>query len=348
MAREHSTRTRPGRARRLGAVLGAVLAAAPVAAVPRAALAAAPQDTRFGVIASTQGREPDNAASFVRLYERQRARYAAPIGIRLFSAGRLPLPGDATMAGTLLTWAANRHPEELITVSHKTRDDARLRQLLDWTHAHRLRVSIIYFHEVQENWSRGRDPRAEPATYRAVYRAYRSVIAAHPARPRVTLEKNMMWFWQHYRAATLGGDWRLFVEARDPADVLSWDTYAFPGMPTAGGRYSTPDEFFRYARDAWREFHLPWGVGEIGSAVQDGTGSERAWDRDGALFAAWVRRITQTAQRPATIDASYAGMPPALFMKWWSAKDAADNDLSLEQVPAAVAAYRPLVRSRPL
>lgn len=348
MAREHSTRTRTGRARRLGALLGAVLAAAPVAAVPRAALAAAPQDTRFGVIASTQGSEPDNAASFVRMYERQRARYAAPIGIRLFSAGLLPLPGDGSLAGNLLPWAARRHPEELITVSHKTRDDARLRTFLDWVRAHRLRVSVIYYHEAQSGWFAEGDRRAKPDVYRATYRAYRAVIAAHPARSRVTLEKNMMWFWQHYRAAAAGGDWRRFVEAHDPADLLSWDTYAFPGMPTAQGRYATPDEFYRYARDAWREFRLPWAVGELGTAVQDGVGAERDWDRDGALFTRWVRRITAAAADPASIGPSYAAMPPAVFVKWWGAHDAADNDLSVDQVHAAMRAYRMRVRAASL
>jgi hypothetical protein len=337
----------------------AVVAWAAGAVVPGAAArsidaSAAVVDTRYGVIASTQGSTPDTAEAFIREYEQRRARYGAPIGIRLFSARQLPLAGDGTVAGRLLTWAARRHPEELVTVSHKVRDDARLRRLLDWVHSRRLRVSVIYFHEVQDNWFGRRpgqgDPAARPQVYRAVYRAYRAVISAHPARARVSLEKNLMWFWQHYRAATMGGDWHRYVEARDPADVLSWDAYVFPGMPTSQGRYATPDEFFRYARDAWLQYRIPWGVGEIGTAVQDGrgVGVERDWDPIGVRFTAWVDRITAAAANPASIDRSYATLPPARFMKWWDGLDASNVDLGLQQVPAAATRYGRLVRASSL
>lgn len=153
-----------------------------------------------------------------------------------------------------------------------------------------------------------------------------------------------MWFWQHYRARAEGGDWRAYVERNDPADLLSWDTYVFPGMPTKQGRYAAPDEFFRYARDAWKEFRLPWAVGEIGTTVQDGVGAERAWDPEGAKFARWVTDITAAASSPASIGDSYTGVPPARFVKWWAAPDRNGNDQSLEQVPAAVAAYRDRIR----
>lgn len=307
--------------------------------------------TRYGVIASTQGSPPDTADTFIRLYDRQRARYGTRIGIRLFSTGDLPLPGDGTRSGKLLTWAASQHPDELITVSHKNRDEERLRRFLDWVQQHRLRASIIYFHEPQNDWfdpNGPHDRRAEPSTYRAAYHAYRAVITGHAAAGRVTLEKNLAWHWQHYRAARIGGDWRKYVQAGDPADLVSWDPYVFPGMPTTQGRYATPDEFFRYARDIWRQHGLPWAVGEIGTAVQDGVGSERDWDPDGTLFAAWVARITAAAADPTTINPTYAGVPPATFVKWWAGPDANDTDLSLDQVPAAVTTYRRLVRAAPL
>ncbi|MBO3739192.1 hypothetical protein [Actinoplanes flavus] len=209
--------------------------------------ASAASATRFGVIASTQGPPKDDADTFRRLYEKQRALYGdGPIGIRLFAADRLPLAGDGSMVGTLLAWATASHPDEPITISHKTRDDDRLRALLDWAHEHHTQLSVIYFHEVQNDWGRRRDPRAEPAAYLDVYRAYRRIIGAHPARSQVTLEKNLMWYWQHYNVKKLGGDWRLFVERNDdPADLVSWDTYVFPGMPPTlphsnQGRYATP------------------------------------------------------------------------------------------------------------
>lgn len=319
-------------------------------AVPTAPVRAAETPTRFGVIASTQGeREPDNWRNWIRLYEIQRARYGAPIGIRLFSAGRLPLPGENTMAGRVLEWAAREHPEELITVSHRVRDDGRLGSFLDFVERKRLRVSVIYFHEAQAAWFRERDPAAEPSAYAKAYDAYREVIDGHPARPRVTLEKNLMWYWQHFNTGRHpGSDWRYYVHADDPADVLSWDTYTFPGVPPRFEYYSTPDEFFRYARDAWKRYGLAWGVGEIGSTVQDGVGAQRSWDPGGARFVAWVRAITAAAADPASIGPSYAGMPPARFVKWWCARDAADVELGLEQVPGAVTVYRPLVRSHPL
>jgi len=319
--------------------LGVLALSAPVPA------SAAGTRTRFAVIATTQGREPDTTENFVRLYEQRRAQFGAPIGIRVFAGGRLPLPEPDSVNGRILLWAARQHPEESITVSHKIRDDARLRTFLDWVLAQRLRVSVIYFHEVQDDWFADADeqiPGAEPETYKATYRAYRAVINDHPAASRVTLEKNLTWYWQHYRAATEGGDWHRYVEAGDPADVLSWDTYVFPGVPKRVHHYSTPDDFFRYARDAWRQYRIAWGVGEIGTAVQDGEGPgvDRAWDPTGTIFADWVRRITDAAGNPARIASSYAGMPPARFMKWWQGPDGNDVDLSLDQNAAATAVYR--------
>jgi hypothetical protein len=320
---------------------GVTLAALLVTSASASATFAAPPPgpTRFGVIASTQGSVPDRFADYVRLYDRQRLRYGAPIGIRVFGS-ELPLPTDNNLPGRVLAWAVASHPEEMITVSHRVPDGVRLRRLLDWVRAGTVRMSIIYRHEPQP---------FDPDAYRATYRAYRAVIAAHPARPRVTLEKCLGWYWQRYRV-TPRTDWHAYVEAGDPADVLSWDVYAFPGMPTRQGSYGAPDDFYRYARDAWREFGLPWAVGEIGSVVQDGTGTgtERAWDRDGSRFTAWVRQMTAAASDPSLAGPSYAGMPPARFVKWWGALDSADRDLSLEQVPGAAAAYRQLVRAHHL
>jgi hypothetical protein len=218
-------------------------------------------------------------------------------------------------------------------------------------------MSLIYFHEVQDDWFAARDPGAGPDVYRDVYRAYGRIIKAHPARPLVTLEKNLMWYWQHYngRFGPNRGDWRVYVEPDDPADLVSWDTYAFPGMPMDRGRYATPDEFFRYAKEVWNERGLPWAVGEIGTTVQDGRtflgakpgGPTRFanWDRDGAKFVRWVSEITAAASNPASISDHYVGVPPARFVKWWAATDAAGNDLSLEQNPAAVAVYRERMRN---
>ncbi|GAA4974788.1 hypothetical protein [Actinoplanes utahensis] len=290
--------------------------------------------TRFGVIASTQGPPSDDADTFRRLYAEQRELYGGgPIGIRLFAGGRLPLPGERNMVGTLLTWAAERHPEETITISHKTRDDGRLRALLDWAGEHRVRLSVIYFHEVQDDWGRRRDPRAAPDVYLGTYRAYRRIVDAHPARTRTSLEKNLMWYWQHYHAGKRGADWSEFVERDDPADVVSWDTYVFPGMPPDQGRYATPDEFFRYPHAVWRTTGRPWAVGEIGTTVRG----------DAARFVGWVRTITAAAADPGRISPDYAGMPPARFMKWWAGPDAAGNEQGLQQVPAAVDVYRRLV-----
>jgi hypothetical protein len=333
------------RSRRLAALLSAIS----LVVLPAPARAAG-ADTRFGVITATLS-DPggDNAANFIRLYELQRARYRSPIGIRLFSQGRLPLPGKSPMEAKLMDWAIREHPEELITVSHKISDLDRLDEFLDLVQRRRLRVSIIYFHEAQADYFKDRNPAAEPATYRRVYREYRARIDRHPARSRVTLEKNLMWYWQHARTRQFRDSvWRNYVQPDDPADLLSWDTYTFPGVDNRQRRYSTPDEFFRYARDAWRRYGLAWGVGEIGTTVQDGAGAERDWDRDGARFAAWVREITAAAANPASIGPSYAGMPPAEFVKWWCAMDRNGIEYCLDQTPAAEAVYQPLVRAHPL
>jgi hypothetical protein len=328
----------------VSAGLNVALLAVPASAAPV-------DDTRFEVITSTQGSVPDTLEEHVRLYDAHRQRYGAPIGIRIFAGnnGQLPLPTDHNRSGRLLAWAAREHPDERITVSHKVRDDARLRQLLDWVKSTGVRLSVIYRHEAQPDWFDLGQQGARPDVFRATYRAYRSIITAHPAGAQVTLEKNLMWFWQYYQVKNKPqSDWRNYVEVNDPADLLSWDTYAFPGMPTKQGHYGTPDDFFRYARDAWREYRLSWGVGEIGSIVQDGTGvgkcTETDWDRAGNRFTAWVQQMTAAARNPAGINSTYVGMPPARFVKWWGALDADDCDLSLEQVPAAVAAYRTLVQ----
>jgi hypothetical protein len=329
----------------LAAILAGLTAATSLAVPARP-----PASTRFGVIASTQGSPPDTLAEHVRLYDAHRARYGGgPIGIRIFGVGDIPLPTDRDRAGLLLAWAADKHPDELITISHKNRDEARLRTLLDWVRARKLRVSIIYRHEAQGDWFVRGHEGGKPDAYRAAYRSYRAVIDAHPARDRVTLEKNLLWWFQRH-LATPQSDWRRFVERDDPADLVSWDVYAFPGMPTKQGHYGTPDDFFKYARDIWTELGVPWAVGEIGTIVQDGTGTgtERAWDPDGARFTTWVRQMTGAARNPASIGPSYTGMPPARFVKWWGALDAKDRDLSLEQVPAAVTYYRDLVRAAPV
>jgi hypothetical protein len=83
--------------------------------------------------------------------------------------------------------------------------------------------------------------------------------------------------------------------------------------------------------------------------VQDGsTGSELDWDPDGTIFTDWVRRITAAAADPQSIGTTYAGMPPARYMKWWAAPDRNGADQSLDQIPAAVAVYRTRVRAAPL
>ncbi|MBO3739191.1 hypothetical protein [Actinoplanes flavus] len=80
----------------------------------------------------------------------------------------------------------------------------------------------------------------------------------------------------------------------------------------------------------------------------DGVGAEARWDRGGTRFAEWVGTITAAAAHPATIGPEYAGLPPALFMKWWAGPDARGSEQGLDQVPAAVAAYRRLVKASPL
>jgi hypothetical protein len=70
-----------------------------------------------------------------------------------------------------------------------------------------------------------------------------------------------------------------------------------------------------------------------------------SWDRDGRKFTRWVRDIIAAADNPASIGSDYVGVPPARFMKWWAAPDEDGIDLSLEQVPAAAAAYRDRMRT---
>src|SRR5690348_13851038 len=168
---------------RVAFVVAVVLTLGAQPAVAQPVPAAVPVPTRYGLITSTQGSPPDTAAEFIAQYQARRARYGAPIGIRLFSGGVLPLPGDGTMPGTVLEWAAKSHPDELITVSHKVRDDSRLARFLDWIQAHRLRASVIFVHEVQRDWFGAGDrpvAGARPDRYRATYRAYRAIIDAHP------------------------------------------------------------------------------------------------------------------------------------------------------------------------
>lgn len=331
------------------ATIGAALIPVLTPAVP--AGADGPSDgTSFGVITSTQGPEvADTFADYTTLYENNRARYGGRIGIRVFSSGRLPLPGDGSKEGRILAWAAAEHRDEPITVSHKVRDEARLIKLLDWARARGIRLSVIYFHEVQNDWFR-EDRRirgAHPDVYKATYRAYRRIIDAHPARPRVTLEKNLLWYWQHVRVTQqrMAGGWKEYLEPDDPADLVSWDAYSFPGLDEKMGRYATPDEFFQYALQVWNAYRLPWAIGEIGSAVQNGTGDTLSWDRDGRKFTRWVHDITEAANNPASIGTRYADLPPARFMKWWAAPDRDGVDLSLEQVPAAISVYRDRMRT---
>jgi hypothetical protein len=224
-------------------------------------------DTRFGAIISNLSVAADNLADYSRLYDEHRAMLGAPMGIRIYSPGRLPNPSDPNDQASWtqeMRWAVGKG--DPITVSHKTADTARLTQLLNWAYTNNVHLTIIYFHEVQDDWGKNRNPAAEPSYYRQVFRDYRRVIDSSRAGAAglIKLEKNLMWYYQMFRALTLGASWTEYVEANDPADQITWGVYAYPGLDDGVGRYLTADEAFRFARDSSAYSGRPLGYRRAG------------------------------------------------------------------------------------
>jgi hypothetical protein len=313
-------------------------------------------DTRFGAIVSNLHVTADNLPDYSRLYDQHRALFGAPMGIRIYSPGQLPNPADPNDQASWtqeMRWAAGKG--EPITVSHKSADTARLTQLLNCAYTNNVHLTIIYFHEVQDDWGKNRNSAAEPSYYRQVFRDYRNVInnSQAGAAGLIKLEKNLMWYYQMFRAPTLGADWKEYVEANDPADQITWDVYAYPGLDDGVGRYLTADESFRFARDSSAYSGRPWGIGELGTVPQDGKtdgtghylpGVVAQFDPDGTKFIAWIRTLADAARNPASIGPSYAATSPALFVKWWCAYGGSGENFHLEQYPQAVTTYKALMQ----
>src|SRR6059058_1348484 len=128
-----------------------------------------------------------------------------------------------------MTWIAAHHPDEEITVSFKQYDATRLGSLMTWAQSHGIRLTIVYFHEPQDDCGRGVTAACGP-TYKAIYQKMRTAIDAHPWHANVQLDKVLMWYYQRYSAASHPGtDWTNYVEPavngvkQDPADAVTWD-----------------------------------------------------------------------------------------------------------------------------
>jgi hypothetical protein len=313
-------------------------------------------DTRYGDIVSTVNEGiPYTRANFITLYNSHRAQFggATPLGVRLYSSDEVPVPTDPSPSVTeqIMAWVATNHPDESITVSFKSYNGGRLASLLSWAQANTVDLTVIYYHEPQENWGKQSppDPGADPTYYKSVYAQMRTVINAHPWKSHTTLEKNLMWYWQAIQVPIYGVDWHVYVLPKnadgskaDPADRLSWDAYT----PLEWSRYATPAEFMTYALAAWNDSAIPWGYGEIG-ALPKTTPGDAAW-------VAATRAYADAARTPSLAGPAFAALPPAQTFKYWDAHhnlDAHGNpvgDYDLSQNPAAVAMYTPFLVGAPL
>jgi len=304
-------------------------------------------DTRYGLLVSTRN-EPDvgdDFTGFVTEYNRHRPLMGdAPLGVRVYSSDDIPLAdANGNYASKVLNWVAANHPDESVTVSFKLYAAARLTTLLNWAQANDIALTLIYYHEPQENWAKDHDSAADPAVYKNIYHQMRTLVDAHPWRTHVVLEKCLMWYWQHFNAATLGGDWHDYVESKDangnkvdPADRVTWDAY----NPLNWTRYATPSEFMEHALAVWQATGVGWGYGEIGATPV------------GTADAAWVaatKAYADAARTPALAGTAYAALPPAQVFKYWCAyQNLKVRSYHLEQNPAAVSMYQGYVTNMPL
>jgi hypothetical protein len=306
-------------------------------------------DTRYGAIVSV-GRDPnvpDTLSGYISLYNSHRSALGnGPLGVRVYSSGAVPIPTESspTLTDQIMDWVAANHPDESITVSFKSYDGSRLSSLLTWAQNNSVDITVIYFHEVQDDWGKNQTPGAEPSFYRNVYHQMRTVIGAHPWHAHVTLEKNLNWYWQNFKAPTQGADWHDYVELKnangtktDPADRVTWDAYS----PLEWSTYATPAQFMQYALAVYNEAAAGWGYGEIG-ALPETTPADSAW-------VAAIQGYADAARTPALAGSTYSSMPAAQVFKYW---DAFNNDgvhtYDLSQNPAAVTMYTAYMTSMPL
>ena len=306
-------------------------------------------DTRYGAIISI-GRDPivpDTLAGYISLYNSHRAQLGnEPLGVRIYSSGAIPIPTESspTVDDQIMAWIAANHADESITVSFKSYNGSRLSSLLTWAQNNSVDITVIYFHEVQDDWGKSHNPNAEPSLYRNVYHQMRTLIDAHAWHAHVTLEKNMNWYWQNFNAATMGADWHDYVEPKnangakaDPADRVTWDSYS----PEFWDSYATPAEFMQYALAVYNEAALPWGFGEIAAQPKTTPGD--------SVWVAATQAYADAARTPALAGAGYANMPAAQVFKYW---DAYNNDgvrtYDLSQNPAAVSMYTQYMTSMPM
>jgi hypothetical protein len=303
-------------------------------------------DTRYSVLVSTHN-EPglsDDLPSYVISYNDHRALMGDhPLGVRVYSSGSIPLATDASYPGEVMNWIATNHPDESITVSFKAYDSTRLTALLDWAQVNDIALTVVYYHEPQDNWAKGQDPAAAPTVYKNIYNQMRSVINGHPRAAHIILEKNLMWYWQYFQAATKGADWQDYIEVKDttgarvdPADRVTWDAY----NPLGWTRYATPAEFMQFALAVWQEAGVGWGYGEIG-AVPIGT-ADAAW-------VAAIKAYADAARTPTLAGTAYAGLPAGQTFKYWCGyhNNGADS-YHLEQNPDAASTYRNYLTTMPL
>jgi hypothetical protein len=309
-------------------------------------------DTRFGDIVGT-AHDPfvtKDLAGFVGLYDAHRAALGGvPLGVRVYAGitDPIPIPTESSPTGTdqIMAWVAANHSDESITVSFKNYDATRLGSLLTWAQSHAIDLTVIYFHEVQDDWGKNHEPRAEPTFYKNVYQQMRTVIDAHPWHAHVTLEKNLMWYWQYFKAASTGVDWHLYVlpanadgSKADPADRVTWDAYS----PLEWhDRYATPAEFMQFALAVWNESAVPWGYGELGALPKTAPGD--------AAWVAATKSYADAARTPSLAGTVYAALPAAQTFKYWDAfNEDGVHTYELSQNLDAVSMYAAYVSSMPM
>lgn len=313
------------------------------AAVPSATTA--PQ-TKFGAITETLN-DPNGstAANWESIYTEHRTALGAPLGVRVFSSGAVPLATDASQQGQFMTWIAAHHPDEEITVSFKQYDATRLGSLMTWAQSHGIRLTIVYFHEPQDDCGRGVAAACGP-TYKAIYQKMRTAIDAHPWHANVQLDKVLMWYYQRYSAASHPGtDWTNYVEPavngvkQDPADAVTWDAYQESWITT----YDSPAAFMQYPLAVWNKARMPWGYGELGSHVLSGDSTRTGWVNA-------IKSWGDAAQTPSLAGSAYAALPPAVSVKWWCVRgdSVTDPPFHLEQDARAESYWGGLMQAHAL
>ncbi len=304
-------------------------------------------DTTYGAITGTLNDPGGSSASnWEQLYTDHRSMLGNRIGVRVFSGGTIPLATDTTTQGQFMAWIAANHPDEPVAVSFKQYSDAtRLNSLMSWAQTYGIRLTVIYYHEPQDNCAAGTTA-ACPATYKQVYRDMRTAINAHPWHANVSLHKVLSWYWQNFNAASHPGtSWSDYVEPAvggvkaDPADAVTWDAYS----PSFWTRYATAAEFMQYALAEWNAAKVPWGYGELGSVILPSDSSRTGW-------VTAINGWGEAAQTPSLAGSGYAALPPAISVKWWCqyGNSGTGENYHLEQDSRAVAYWAGLVTAHPL